>query len=152
MDKKCSGCQQVKPITEYQKNASRRDGVQGVCRACRKAVDAASWKRHRERRQVRKDQLRRELLAEVRRFKAETPCADCGGRFHPAAMQFDHRPGETKHNDVANLCKRGARQAVWREIKKCDVVCANCHAVRTFERRGSLEDWLADDNRDVAQG
>ena len=36
---------------------------------------------------------------------------------------------------VATLVAAGSRQLVLAEIEKCDLVCANCHAVRTYERR-----------------
>lgn len=63
------------------------------------------------------------------------PCVDCGGRFHPVAMTFDHRPGTTKVNDLATLARRGCTGLFEQELKKCDLVCANCHAIRTYLRR-----------------
>ena len=57
------------------------------------------------------------------------------GTFHPAAMHFDHRPGMTKAFDIGFGCRRYGKDRILAEIAKCDLVCANCHAVRTFERR-----------------
>jgi hypothetical protein len=70
----------------------------------------------------------------MRELKA-FPCMDCGGTFHPAAMQFDHRPGTTKVADLASLARDGSTHLFGLELAKCDLVCANCHAIRTFERR-----------------
>jgi hypothetical protein len=67
-------------------------------------------------------------------LKESMPCTDCGGSFHHAAMTWDHLPGREKINDVSNL-RRFSRQAVLAEIAKCELVCANCHAVRSYERR-----------------
>lgn len=67
----------------------------------------------------------------VREWKAQ-PCCDCNGSFHYAAMQFDHVRGE-KLFELSSLNGRTWRQ-IDVELGKCDVVCANCHAVRTFER------------------
>lgn len=50
-------------------------------------------------------------------------------------MEFDHLPGTTKHSDVATLVVRGCTQLAYAEVLKCELVCANCHAVRTYERR-----------------
>jgi hypothetical protein len=58
--------------------------------------------------------------------------------FHPVAMHWDHLPGETKEADLAFLAKRGSRQRVLDEIAKCELVCANCHAVRSFVRRDAI--------------
>ena len=75
-----------------------------------------------------------ELVVWMRDLKS-VPCADCGGRFHPAAMAFDHLPGSVKVLDIASLVRRGSVGLARAEIQKCEIVCANCHAIRTYERR-----------------
>lgn len=48
-------------------------------------------------------------------------------------MDFDHRPGTEKVRNVAAM--RGCSlKRLLEEIKKCDLVCANCHRLRTFQR------------------
>ena len=69
-------------------------------------------------------------------LKSKTPCADCGGRFHHAAMEWDHLPGRKKLSDVSSLVSRHNPALILAEIAKCELVRANCHAVRSFERRG----------------
>lgn len=70
----------------------------------------------------------------LKQLKAK-PCMDCGNTFHHAAMDFDHRPGETKVKSVSLLMASGLIEAALAEIAKCDLICANCHRVRTFMRR-----------------
>lgn len=60
------------------------------------------------------------------------PCMDCGGRFHPCAMDFDHVRGK-KLFTVGENRNRGI-STIKEEIAKCDVVCSNCHRVRTWSR------------------
>ncbi|MEK6208432.1 MAG: hypothetical protein AABM32_12420 [Chloroflexota bacterium] len=70
-----------------------------------------------------------EFLRDLRR----RPCEDCGRSFPPWVMDFDHRDPKTKSFALAAghaLLK--ARDVLIAEIAKCDVVCANCHAIRTF--------------------
>jgi hypothetical protein len=52
-------------------------------------------------------------------------------------MDFDHRPGEKKCFALANAMgqTRISAERLRAEIAKCDVVCANCHRIRTYERR-----------------
>jgi len=51
-------------------------------------------------------------------------------------MDYDHRPGLPKKANLTVLAKRGAkREVILAEIAKCDVVCANCHRIRTYERK-----------------
>jgi hypothetical protein len=65
----------------------------------------------------------------------DKPCADCGDVFHYAAMQFDHRPGTIKLFAIGTKGKNYSIEKLDAEIAKCDVVCANCHALRTWTRR-----------------
>lgn len=64
------------------------------------------------------------------------PCMDCGKTYPPFVMDLDHRPGEIKLKCVADLTHRHAPVAViQKEIAKCDVVCSNCHRLRTWKRK-----------------
>ena len=66
------------------------------------------------------------------------PCMDCGGVFDFVAMDFDHRPEETKEFGIGTLGQYVATPErlakVEKEIAKCDLVCSNCHRVRTKKR------------------
>lgn len=67
-------------------------------------------------------------------YKLQVGCADCGYNKHAAALEFDHLPGTIKSQTVASLMYR-SWQRIDEEIAKCELVCANCHAIRTAERR-----------------
>lgn len=73
-------------------------------------------------------------MMDVRRA---VPCMDCGGSFASCAMDFDHRPGLDKVNHVSHLALMAKTHpvALVAEMDKCDVVCANCHRVRTVQRQ-----------------
>jgi len=70
----------------------------------------------------------------IRRTK-DQPCADCGVKYPYYVMQFDHVRGIKLFN-IADYGQLGAvsLKKLLAEIAKCDVVCANCHAERTFQR------------------
>ena len=63
-------------------------------------------------------------------------CADCGGRFAQCAMDFDHRDPTTKVRAVTRMIN-GSTDRMLAEAAKCDIVCANCHRLRTFQRRAN---------------
>jgi formate-dependent nitrite reductase cytochrome c552 subunit len=69
----------------------------------------------------------------VYKLKAN-PCKDCEGSFKPWQMQFDHRDPSQKKARVSSLMTSGSVDAILEEIEKCDLVCANCHADRTYQR------------------
>ena len=50
-------------------------------------------------------------------------------------MEFDHRPGTEKVGEVSNLVRRKRKRLAMAEVEKCDLVCANCHAVRSYVRQ-----------------
>lgn len=78
----------------------------------------------------RADEKRRIL----REYLVKVGCADCGYNEHHSALEFDHLPGQNKYKNVMAMCW-DAWPKIWKEVAKCEVVCANCHAVRTFNRR-----------------
>lgn len=64
------------------------------------------------------------------------PCHDCGQAFPACCMDFDHRAGETKlHNVGSMFAHHYGRELIAAEVSKCDLVCANCHRIRTRDRR-----------------
>lgn len=102
---------------------------------------AAARRRYGRDAEVKNDLVRRTNQARernreyVRQIKDATPCADCNVSYPPYVMQFDHL-GEDKDRDIAEMVASpvslGRLEA---EIAKCEVVCANCHAERTYQRR-----------------
>lgn len=62
------------------------------------------------------------------------PCADCGREYPSYVMDFDHTRGAKRYNVAAMTLKSWPQ--ILQELEKCDVVCANCHKVRTHVRRG----------------
>jgi hypothetical protein len=72
----------------------------------------------------------------VQRLKVEARCPDCGGKFHSVAMDFDHVSG-AKVQHISRMVSQPHHyswDALLAEIAKCEIVCANCHRVRTHER------------------
>ena len=61
------------------------------------------------------------------------PCKDCGKSYPPCAMDFDH----TENNKVKkiNIFLTNCNKAkLIEEVNKCEIVCSNCHRIRTHNR------------------
>lgn len=81
-----------------------------------------------------RDTLRKSRLSD---WLKDVPCTDCGGRFPPEAMDFDHVRGEKLANVSQTIFSSAFTMRMFREeVAKCEVVCANCHRVRTRGRKG----------------
>ena len=64
------------------------------------------------------------------------PCVDCNNSFPVCCMDFDHREGTTKEYNVGSMfAHHYSRELIEKELKKCDLVCSNCHRIRTQKRR-----------------
>ena len=94
--------------------------------------NVAYYARNREREILRVRQRQDARLAYLRGLRRR-PCADCGGTFEPHQMDFDHRDPANKSFRLTSSRAMLASEATLRqELEKCDVVCANCHRVRTM--------------------
>lgn len=69
----------------------------------------------------------------LQELKEASPCIDCDLFWPYYVMQFDH----TTNNKIAGISKmlrNCSIEQVKAEIAKCELVCSNCHAIRTHVR------------------
>ena len=111
----CANCHRVRTQTAH----ARRPADHRVSESPSRRRKRARWALHDR------------LLDALR----DVPCIDCGRRYPPCAMDFDHRVPEEKASGVTRMRGRAAAERILAEAAKCDIVCANCHRLRTFTRR-----------------
>lgn len=76
----------------------------------------------------------KELLRKTLREAKAKPCTDCNVEYPYYVMQFDHL--SAKEFTIGSYAgTTGSVKRLLAEIAKCEVVCANCHAERTHQRR-----------------
>lgn len=61
-------------------------------------------------------------------------CADCGFRYPPHCMDFDHL-NDKRFNVSEAASGNYSLETIKAEVAKCEVVCSNCHRERTHQRR-----------------
>jgi hypothetical protein len=76
---------------------------------------------------------RRSLREKVKGLKESKPCVDCNTLYPYYVMQYDHI-NDDKVLSISSLIRCSNWKSVELEIAKCELVCANCHAVRTYNR------------------
>ena len=133
--KVCCQCKEEKTEAEFSRKG---EGFQCRCKACFTAYHQKYYENNKTKYLLKNrnnKNRQRERLKAIAALAKQQPCQDCGGKFHPWVMEFDHREGTKKVEAVGNLLARGCTdEKLQAEIEKCDVVCANCHRMRTFNR------------------
>lgn len=65
----------------------------------------------------------------------DKPCKDCGIKYSPWIMDFDHRDPKKKLYKISAMISVNAKlEDIKLEADKCDVVCSNCRRERTHKQ------------------
>ena len=99
------------------------------------------YQRHKDEVIARRRKRQLEIRNWFMRYKSTLYCVDCG-ISHPAVLQFHHRNRAEKSFTIADVVRRAySIKQITNEIKKCDVVCANCHAKRHWRQTHQWDSW-----------
>ena len=137
--KTCNKCKQEKDYSEFHKRTYKSGtvGYQGYCKACQKSYDKNYYLEDKKRRLDVNKKWQVKFWEWYDTLKKE-PCTDCQQEFDPVCMQWDHLPEYDKIERVSFIARTTmSKNKVLEEISKCELVCANCHALRTKQRKGS---------------
>lgn len=143
----CGHCEREKKSCYFAVYRDREGNQRrrGVCRGCfnqkarsksgeRKGYRRNYNRKNRTRKRIRDAERRAEAKRYVDSIKAKTPCKDCDRKYPPVCMDFDHVKGG-KIRGIATMVSGAYKlDLIKDEIKKCELVCANCHRVRTHLR------------------
>ena len=99
---------------------------------------AAQAKHYIDNRQVYRDRDKARIeknRAFVREIKKASACVDCGeDRWQ--CLDFDHiDPSKKSFGISAGVKSKYSIDTLQKEIDKCEIRCANCHRVRTWDER-----------------
>lgn len=144
--KTCTRCKNPKPTEAFAKRKASKDGLASWCKECfaaRAKARYANTQSERDRINRNRRAARDRNQSQLREYLSARVCADCGCSDW-RVLEFDHRDPEEKVFNVANMMRAWSWKNILREIEKCEVVCANCHRIRTyitFGRWRILEDF-----------
>lgn len=71
---------------------------------------------------------KRQLVTDAK----NVPCKDCGIRWPACAMDLHHHSRGDKLFPIGPAIASVGYSKLLEEIAKCDVLCANCHRIRTW--------------------
>ena len=133
-DKVCKECGETKPLSAFHPNKQCSKGVVGTCRSCTGQRISQWYKENRNRRQEianTKNQQRKQKAVDYFGGK----CADCDQTFPNCVFQFHHLDPSKKDINPSGAMARN-ENSMWIELKKCIMLCANCHIIRHRGKEG----------------
>lgn len=144
-EKQCWMCRKIKPIKEFDKCIRRTrailkttgklkiyvyDGYQTKCKECVNTYYTKNKKRFLETNRINRIKYRRSRQENIYNYLSKHPCVDCGEK-DIVVLEFDHVKGRKKFNVSEGINYGWAWKTIFKEIKKCEVRCANCHKRKT---------------------
>lgn len=133
----CSKCGKELPLTDFYKDNRATDGRQSDCKSCHCKVSTAWHKKNPEKtkgyaRAFNKrhpelwDKLAQERKLCLDEYKSDNGCIICG-ETEPCCLDFHHLNPNKKDANVGSLLSNNIETLI-NEIRKCILVCKNCHA------------------------
>ena len=134
--KTCTKCKLCLPFELFSKNKAKKDGLQTICKSCKNIYNQNYYPKTKEMyaqsRAERRAQMRLDNQKAMLLYLMGKSCSDCG-HTDMRVLEFDHVRGEKKFN-IGAVLGRESWVRIAKEIEKCEIVCANCHRIRTAER------------------
>lgn len=134
----CSKCKLNLDDSNFSFSNKKQNKLSNYCRSCQKSVRKHFYQKNIEKyKKISKESkkiltpIKREFIKSLKDF----PCKDCGIKYPFYVMDFDHLPEFKKEIKMANCAHHYSDKKILEECKKCDVVCSNCHRVRTWKRK-----------------
>ena len=108
------------------------------CKECSANDSKAHYRNNKEqyRNRCRKTRLKRTLINRqlIIEFLLVNPCSVCD-EADIRCLEFDHIDKSTKRDSISRMLSSGLTWNVIRnEIRKCRVLCSNCHRKRTSKQ------------------
>lgn len=133
MKKFCSTCGKNRLLKSFNKNSSRKDGLQSKCKFCDRKRAKNYFHQNREVQMVNivKNKLKRKVRNRefVNQYLADKNCVDCEIN-DLRVLEFDHQ--RDKLYNVGSMISNGYSLTKLKiEIEKCVVRCSNCHRIKT---------------------
>ena len=124
----CSKCKEEKSIELFSKNKSKKSGYSCECKECHKIIRKKYYDNNKEKEINRVHIRRTQQVKDFKEFKSKLKCILCNEN-HIATLHFHHLDPSIKEIDLPTAVRLGwSRDKLEKEINKCVVLCANCHA------------------------
>ena len=129
--KKCSCCQLIKETTEFNFKSKKKNTFHSSCKKCQaeyhKKHYLANKQAYAKKRRVNNRKYRTKGREFIYEYKKTYGCYFCKEN-EPCCLDFHHKNPKNKTANISKMKGQAkAIPAIKKEIKKCIVICSNCH-------------------------
>lgn len=140
MFKICTKCKRSLPLSEF--NWKIKNVKYSVhCRICSREYVRQHYLKNRNyyltKAKKRNAKIFKQAKIIIANYFLSHSCVDCGEK-DLLVLEFDHVDRNKKDGDVSQIIKNtSSLKLLLKEIKKCEVRCANCHRRKTAKENNS---------------
>lgn len=133
MIKLCPKCQTKKEATtqNFAWKSKSKGTLQSYCKVCHKEYRENHYQKNKTKYINKSKEWATARLIEFYEWLKTQQCVDCGNDDF-RVLDLDHL--YNKQFDISRKIRDVKFETLLKEIAKCEVVCANCHRIRTAER------------------
>ena len=128
----CAECNEEKSASCFSKKSKNK--LSSWCKPCHNLYTRLHYKQNEEYYINKSSKQKEKLRKHIQKYKENYPCEDCHEYYPYYVMDFDHL--RDKKINVSEAC---SFKQFNEELEKCELVCSNCHRIRTHKRRSGGE-------------
>lgn len=122
--KKCARCKQLLPLDKFTSNKNHKDGKQSSCKNCLNNYTKEHYQKNKQKYKDKAAKYRLKVKNKLKNYKSNLFCVVCK-ESESCCLDF-HHINDIKLDNISNLLNT-SWEIIKKEIKKCIVLCANCH-------------------------
>lgn len=122
----CTLCKILKKETEFSPRKTALDGLSSRCKICHNTEVRKAYRLNPDIKLEYHRKKRQELVDIVNEIKEKSGCCNCSEK-NSVCLDFHHIDPTKKDLTVSKLMFCKSKDRMLKEIKKCVVLCANCH-------------------------
>lgn len=130
----CSVCEESRFLSDFAWRSKEKGTRHSGCKICHRKHRNDYYKNSNDEKKrilESNNKRKKEIRKWFKAFKKSLKCNRCTEN-RPATLQFHHSDNNSKEKDVSKLVSLGNKERIIEEIKKCEVLCANCHMEHHF--------------------
>jgi len=135
--KRCSSCKKIKSLDGFNFKNKTKNKKHSQCKECSRLCVRSHYVRNKGYYLKKTRKRNHKIIGEIRsyllKYFSSHPCADCG-ESNPVVLEFHHL--SNKVSEISTLMRGRKFEDIKEEVKRCQVLCANCHRKKTAKANG----------------